>query len=493
MRYVVEGSVRRLGSVLRVNAQLISTETGGHLWADRYDQDIADLGSGQERLLARMRGALAMNLVDIEAERSRRERPSNPDAFDLILRARWWSNQPPSPERTQQARDFYYQASRRDPGSIAAMTGVANTLSEQNMNWAGQWLSGEDLDLAERLVRDALTLSPSSEAALVARARLLHGQSRFVDLAAPARRLVELYPNNPEGYFYLARVRQFDGDFADAVAMFERSIQLDPLEPGIFQRYAFMAFSMMQAGRYGDSAAWFARSLAAAPDAPSPLRARSYHNMSASLALAGRLDEARRAAREARRLWPFDTVRSHYPLALDSPALVAHEYVFRRGLALAGVRDHAEEDMDFGVPPDSVLHTDLSGRTSTAVPGATTIRTDDLARVLKSGVRPIVLDTVMHFWGRSLPGAVGLRNAGLGGTLEDQIQQRLRQVMAELTNGALDKPIVAMGWNSERFDGRNLALRLSALGYQNVFWYRGGREAWEVAGLPETDLSPLDW
>src|SRR6202011_3493154 len=105
-------------------------------------------------------------------------------------------------------------------------------------------------------------------------------------------------------------------------------------------------------------------------DAPPPLLARRYRNMSGSLALAGRLDEARQAAAEAQRLWPFDTVRSHAPLDLRSPALVAHELVFRRGLGIAGVRDHAEEDADFGVPPDNVLRVNLAGHTPISLPGA---------------------------------------------------------------------------------------------------------------------------
>jgi len=50
-----------------------------------------------------------------------------------------------------------------------------------------------------------------------------------------------------------------------------------------------------------------------------------------------------------------------------------------------------------------------------------------------------------------------------------------------------------MGFNSENFGGRNLAVRLVALGYKNVFWYRGGREAWEVAGLPEEEMRPAAW
>ena len=65
--------------------------------------------------------------------------------------------------------------------------------------------------------------------------------------------------------------------------------------------------------------------------------------------------------------------------------------------------------------------------------------------------------------------------------------------MRQLTSRDLSAPIVAVGFNSERFDGRNLALRLVALGYTNVYWYRGGREAWEVAGLMVAPLVPRAW
>jgi adenylate cyclase len=81
----------------------------------------------------------------------------------------------------------------------------------------------------------------------------------------------------------------------------------------------------------------------------------------------------------------------------------------------------------------------------------------------------------------------------LGGSLTDTAQEILRRKMHGLTAGDLNRPVVTVGWNSERFDGRNLALRLVALGYTNVYWYRGGREAWEVAGLPETKLELQDW
>ena len=87
VRYVVRGSIQRFGQVLRVNAELGSTETGAQLWSDSFDQKITDLAAGQEQIVVRMRRALNISLLDIEVARSLREHPAQPDAADLILRA----------------------------------------------------------------------------------------------------------------------------------------------------------------------------------------------------------------------------------------------------------------------------------------------------------------------------------------------------------------------------------------------------------------------
>jgi hypothetical protein len=165
---------------------------------------------------------------------------------------------------------------------------------------------------------------------------------------------------------------------------------------------------------------------------------------------------------------------------------------FQDALRLSGERDHADEDADFGVAADTVLHAIRYGYTPTSAPGATTIRTADLVKLVDQD-KPLVVCSLIYSSEWSLPGAIGLRYAGSGGDFEDLGQERLRRKMRELTGGSLSKPIVAVGWNSERFDGRNLALRLVALGYTNVYWYRGGREAWEANGLPETELVATDW
>ena len=122
-----------------------------------------------------------------------------------------------------------------------------------------------------------------------------------------------------------------------------------------------------------------------------------------------------------------------------------------------------------------------SAKTPLTVPGATTIRTPELAALLHDG-KPVVIDASEG--NRTLTGAISLYEAGLGGTLEDAVQDRLRSLMVTLTAGDLSRPIVTLGINAERWTGYNLALRLVGLGYRQVYWYRGGREAWDVAGLP---------
>jgi hypothetical protein len=165
---------------------------------------------------------------------------------------------------------------------------------------------------------------------------------------------------------------------------------------------------------------------------------------------------------------------------------------YQAALRLAGVRDHAEEDADFGLPADGNLRTTLPGLTPTTVPGATTIHTVELEKLLAEQ-KPTVIDPMAYSSDRSIPEAIGLKDAGRGGSTSDAMQVRLRKKLRELTNGDLTVPIVAVSWNSEGFGGRNLAIRLVALGYTNVYWYRGGREAWEVAGLRETELDVQEW
>jgi adenylate cyclase len=87
VRYVLEGSVRRLSEKVEVNAQLVSTETGAHVWADRFEGGRGNLGELQVDVVSRLANSLGVELVNAEALRAARERPSNQDAVDLAMQA----------------------------------------------------------------------------------------------------------------------------------------------------------------------------------------------------------------------------------------------------------------------------------------------------------------------------------------------------------------------------------------------------------------------
>ena len=94
VRYVLEGSVQRDANRVRVNAQLIDAESGAHLWADRFEEDVADLFKLQDEVVARLARTLQIELVNAEAQRSLHDRPRNPDAIDLTMRGLALLNQP---------------------------------------------------------------------------------------------------------------------------------------------------------------------------------------------------------------------------------------------------------------------------------------------------------------------------------------------------------------------------------------------------------------
>jgi hypothetical protein len=136
---------------------------------------------------------------------------------------------------------------------------------------------------------------------------------------------------------------------------------------------------------------------------------------------------------------------------------------------------------------------DTEQKTPMTVGGLKTVMTEQLAAMLESS-NPLVIDTMENSWYRSVAGAVDLDFRGnTHGTFTDAVQQRLEHKLRELTGGDTARPIVAMGFNVASFGGYNLTLRIRHAGYTNVYWYRGGREAWEVAGKPEDVVRPADW
>ena len=323
---------------------------------------------------------------------------------------------------------------------------------------------------------------------MFARLYLLVSQRRCADLMPAARRMIAVYPNVTSSHMFLgiclipmARRRKPSPNTS------RRSGSIPATQ--IHSRYRLIGFALLFLERYDEAILWFQKSLASHPNDTARNRGNIRAAIAAAQALAGRNQEARASAAEAvsfgRHSQPAAIPVQNYP----NPLIAAQVARMRDGLRLAGIRDHVDEDAIPGLPSDDVLHTNYEAPTPTSAPGARTIRTPDLATLLEQR-KPLVLDTVP--WGKSIPGAIGLWGAGIGGSMSDEYQERLGRKMQQLTGGDRNVPVVAMGSNAERFQGRNLALRLVALGYTETYWYRGGREAW-AAGLPTTELVVQNW
>lgn len=138
---------------------------------------------------------------------------------------------------------------------------------------------------------------------------------------------------------------------------------------------------------------------------------------------------------------------------------------------------------DFGVPPTSSLRPgEFHAATPTAIPGARLVTTAQLLQAVNTGNRMVIIDVLGSPY--SLPGALGATALASGGTLNDRIQQQAEQWLAQITGGDRAVPIVVYCSDPMCWLSYNGALRAAAAGYSEVYWYRGGAQAWQMAGLP---------
>jgi TolB-like protein len=173
VRYVLEGSVRRSGNQIRINAQLIDAETDAHLWAERFDGDMGDLFALQNEVTSRIANALRVELIIAEAARP----IENPVALDCVLRGRAASEKPRSREAKAEAIEWFERALALDRRSVEAQIHLAVVLVSRPLNGISDWVAA-DLARADELVDLVLAASPRSALAHVVRGQVLRGQGR---------------------------------------------------------------------------------------------------------------------------------------------------------------------------------------------------------------------------------------------------------------------------------------------------------------------------
>jgi adenylate cyclase len=260
VRYALEGSVERSGNRVRLNAQLIDAATDADLWAERFDGDTSDLFALQDEVTRRIAISLNHELIVAEATRPTR----NPDALDLILRARSEYLRPTSRHRDDEAIGLFRRAMKLDPGSVEAQIRLASAL-------AGRQLDGFDSSVAnikeaEALSLRALAAAPRESVAHFARAQVLRAQGRLDEAISEYQIALASNRNYVNALANMGRCRIFIGPIDDGIAAQLQAIRLSPRDPNIGLWYARIGQARLLQSRFEDAIRWLEKARDALPE-----------------------------------------------------------------------------------------------------------------------------------------------------------------------------------------------------------------------------------
>jgi adenylate cyclase len=263
VRYVLEGSVRRSGNQLRVNAQLIDAETDAHLWAERFNGDTSDLFALQDEITSRI--AVALNL---ELLRAAVARPiEHPDALDYILRGRAAAWKPQSRERYVEVIGHFERALALDPRSVEAQSWLAGALTARVIDNMTD-TAAADLVGAERLVGQALAGSSPSPLAHFAKGHLLRAQRRYAEAIPEYEAVLASDRNWVFALFALGHCKLFTGSIDETIPLVEQAIRLSPRDPGLGGWYWQIGFVHLLQSRTEDAIIWLEKARNTAPELP---------------------------------------------------------------------------------------------------------------------------------------------------------------------------------------------------------------------------------
>jgi adenylate cyclase len=297
VRYVVEGSVRKAGERVRISAQLIDATTGRHVWAERYDRQLADVFAVQDEVSEAIVVSMSSELRSFEMERAARRKLRNLDAYDLVLRGFWHLSRRNRDDNAE-ARSLFERASELDPRYAMASAGLAFT---HYLDLAYQWSDAPERSIAEltRAAQRSVALDakePLGQLVLGAAYSFTGPQDRML---AAFERAVQLNPSLPLALNLLGGYLALTGRPDDAIEHLETAMRLSPRDPIMVYCLENMAVAHFAAGRYEEAVDWAKRGIQA--DAGYP---KLHAHLSASYAHLGRPEEARRAFEELSRLQP---------------------------------------------------------------------------------------------------------------------------------------------------------------------------------------------
>ena len=287
VRYVLEGSVRRAGNDVRINAQLIDGETNQHIWSDRFDRKVTEVFSGQYEVTGQIASILKAELR--EADLRRQGPPESLEAWDYALKGNVLLVRPERDFRG--AKEFLEKAIALDPNIASAWSGLAFVHFAASFSNIAGVSEPDSKNLSRQAAQRAVALDPKNAEGhwMVGVGYARNGQT---DLAWPScQTAMELNPNNDCVYVCAGLTKMAMGEPAEAIPYFQQSVRLNP-RFRTFTKYKYMGVAYVQNEQDAEAIEVLNRALAKSPD-----DRFAYMILTAAQALDGR-DEAARVSLE---------------------------------------------------------------------------------------------------------------------------------------------------------------------------------------------------
>lgn len=334
VRYILDGSLRRTQSIVRINARLIDARTGAEIWSERIDGEWSKSLQLQDVITGGLARRLDLELTNQASRDAEVARPNSPDAVDLTMRGLAALNRPYSPEQLAQSNAFFERALQIDPGYPKALVGLADTLAMQvNYRWIDA--PADKLRRAESAVDQVLSQFPSDAMAHFVKGEIQRAKGRNLDAAVGEyMAAIAINPSLAPAQGALGATKIRVGRSAEAFAPLQMAIQLSPRDPLLNTWYFYVCHAHTHLGQYDEAIDWCSRSIAVKPFWI------AYADLAAANALTGHEREAHAAIAELRRL------RSNYTVALwlqdgsgwsDNVVFLAEFQRIAEGLRKAGL------------------------------------------------------------------------------------------------------------------------------------------------------------
>lgn len=323
--FILEGSVRRMGERLRINAQLINAADGGHVWAERYDGELTEIFEFQDRIREKIVAALRLKLTPADKTRTERRRTENIDAYDLFLKGRQ-NYFRYAPESLAAAIGQLEKAIELDPGFADAYGYLSYcTFASRILRWLDY---DETLENALSLAERAVSLDPESALAHTRLGWILGWMRRYDEAFESFETALSLQPDLAETHTYYGELLNFYGDYERALELCQRAYRLDPLQPPSWEYHLGHAY--LGLGRLQEA---IDNIQSACARAPKFIPARLY--LTFAYAESDRMQDARAQIETVRELNPSYTIamiRDDFPFRQEEECERFLDAIRRAGL-----------------------------------------------------------------------------------------------------------------------------------------------------------------